>query len=192
MLRNMRFVTELNGGDRHVTIEVDRHVDELYKFLEHRYDDPFKPRQNAYRVIKDIVHHIVHQSNDSLLTICQRYSKTTAEYLSLLPYVARFDNEFRSALNELAGSENVLGEVRFSEETEFMIIQVFTLETHHGQTRFDRYIDHLRAEGQFVPREVDKLLSDWKSTNEKFHFRHPGTEDRQSLGRGFDFPRLID
>jgi len=190
MLRNMEFITQANGGDRFATLDIQSQVLEMKKFLEERYDDPFRPRQFAYKMIKEVVNHIVRQSNDSLVTIVKRYSNSSDQYFTLLPYVARIDHDFRTALHDLASDDTVIGQVEFSEDSELMVVQLFSLDTSHGQTRFDQYVDNLRDEGAHIPREVEKLLQDWKSLNPKFHFRHQGLGDRSSLRRTLDLSGL--
>lgn len=192
MLRNMEFITQTNGGNTFATLDIESQVGEMKKLLSERYPDPFKPAQYSYKMIKEVVNHIVRQSNESLLTIAQRYSKDSAEYYTLLPYVAKIDHDFRTALHDLAGDDNLIGQVEFSEDSYFMVVQIFSLEASHGQTRFDRYIDNLRDEGVHIHRDIDKLLSEWRSVNPKFHFRHPESGDRQARGRAIDFPRLTD
>lgn len=191
MLRNMEFITQTNGGNRFATLDIESQVMEMRKFLTERWDDPFRPRQLAYKMIKEVVNHIVRQSNDSLLTISKRYSKDSAEYYALLPYVARLDHDFRTALHDLAGDDNLIGQVEFAEDSEFMVVQIFSLEANHGQTRFDQYVDNLRDEGLHIPREVDKLIEEWKSTNPRFHFRHPEPGNQQAFRRTLDIPRSL-
>lgn len=181
MLRNMDFVTRLEGGDRFATLDVEAQVNEVAAILEERYDDCFKPRQHAYQLIKALVHHITNQCNDSLFAICNRYSKTTFEYTTLLSAVVRYDHEFRQSLNELAGSDNIVGQVRFSEETEFMVVQIFTLDNRYGQTRFDKYIDGLKADGQPISREIERLLEEWRSIDPDVHIRHQGIDGRTAF-----------
>lgn len=179
MLRNMDYVTRLEGGDRFVTLDVESQVNEVVAILEDRYDDCFKPRRHGYQLIKSIVHHITNQCTDSLFTICNRYSNTTHEYNVLLSAVVRYDHEFRQSLNELAGSDNIVGQVKFSEETEFMVVQIFTLDDHYGKDRFDKYIDALKADGQPIDRAVERLLEDWRSIDTDLHLRHQGIDGRK-------------
>lgn len=181
MLRNTDYVTRLEGGNQFVTLDVESQVNELTNLLEDRYDDCFKPRQNAYRLIKSVVHHITNQCTDSLFTICNRYSKTSFEYNALLSAVVRYDHEFRQSLNELAGADNIIGQVRFSEETEFMVVQIFTLDNRYGQERFDKYIDALKADGQPISRELERLLEEWRSINADLHLRHQGIDGRRAF-----------
>lgn len=190
MLRNMEFITQANGGDRFATLDIESQVLEMKKFLEERYDDAFRPRQFAYKMIKEVVNHIVRQSNDSLATIAQRYSISSDQYFTLLPYVVKIDHDFRTALHDLASDDTVIGQVEFSENSELMVVQLFSLDISHGQTRFDQYVDNLRDEGTYIHREVEKLLQDWKSLNPKFHFRHQEVGDRQSLRRTLDLSGL--
>lgn len=193
MQKTTTFGTQNFGGEKYVTLEIDFRINDITRVLEPRYDhDPFKPRHNAIGLLKDLVRHIGGDSKDSLHKITERYSHNHSEYRDLLPHVAAQDDGLRIALADIASTDNTIGTIEFSQEDEYLVIQVLPLEVDHVKQSFDSYIESIREEGEHVPKSLDRLLEDWRSFNPDFHFRSSSVGGGILGGRHLDLPSSLD
>ena len=180
----MEFTTTQNGGEQHAIAELVPYVEEVKDFFEERFEGVFQPRIKARAFVQELVRHVARQTTDSIHTITDHYSKSSSEYMSLLPYSVKYAHEIQLALKELLSDSLVIGEVSFPLDDDIALITFVPLELSDGQTRLDFYINGLRRQGNEIPREVDRLLEEWKAfAPEEIHLRRESTVDIRYIGR---------